>query len=124
MDEKRLPQFGDAEYTPRMRRRGWRLLIEPRARAFCEPNIHPSGFRHLPIKTQFHELFLKPTGPYSIQRRLYSNLAGAPNRLLGLLAFPVTLMWLLLGKNPEGRSALAEMEPPLSKEFSGPRRDQ
>ena len=124
MDEKRLPQYGDAEYTPRMRRRGWRLLIEPQARAFCEPNIAPSGFRHLPIKKQFEELFFKPMGHYSVQRRLYSNLAGAPNRLLALLAFPVTLMWLLLGKNPEGRSALADPEPPLSKVFGSHRHDQ
>lgn len=31
MDEKKLDQYGDVEYTPRMRKRGWRLLIEPRA---------------------------------------------------------------------------------------------
>ncbi len=32
MNSERYPNFGDAEYTPRLRKKGWKLLIEPRAR--------------------------------------------------------------------------------------------
>src|SRR5687768_12613568 len=49
MDEKRLIHYGDAEYTPRMRRLGWNLLIEPTARVFNKPNDLTTGFRKLPL---------------------------------------------------------------------------
>ena len=46
MDAKHFPNFGDAEFTPRLRRKGWRLLIEPRARVFCQPNDLPPRVRN------------------------------------------------------------------------------
>ncbi|MBV9242814.1 MAG: glycosyltransferase family 2 protein [Acidobacteria bacterium] len=36
-----LPHYGDAEFTPRLRKRGWRLLIDPHARVFNQPNEEP-----------------------------------------------------------------------------------
>lgn len=118
MDEKRLVQFGDAEYTPRMRRRGWRLLIEPRARVFCKPNDTPAGFRTQPVKEQAAKLLNDPSGAYSLHRRFYANLGGAPNRLQGLLATPIVYIRYFLGMNQEGEWGLKQPEAPLSETFA------
>lgn len=118
MNEKRLPQYGDAEYTPRMRRSGWRLLIEPRARVFCKPNDIISGFRHLPLKKQIEHLFIKTTSGYSLQRRLYASLGGAPNWLAGLLALPVSIFRILIRRSWETSWAMTQDEPPLAKTFA------
>jgi GT2 family glycosyltransferase len=117
MDEARLPQYGDAEYTPRMRRSGWQLFIEPRARIFCKPNDKISGFRYLSVRRMLNELLFRPTGPYSFRRRLYGSLGSAPNRLQGLLAVPVFYIRVLLGINSEGKWGETLREKPL-KEIS------
>lgn len=118
MDEKKLVQYGDAEYTPRMRRSGWQLLIEPRARVFCKPNDLVSGFRQLTASDKLNQLLFKPTGPYSLRRRLNMNLGGAPNRFLGLLAVPIFFVRLALGRNIEGKWATDQEERPLSETFA------
>lgn len=118
MDEKKLVQYGDAEYTPRMLRRGWQLLIEPRARVFCKPNDPVSGFRNLTASEKVRQLLFAPTGPYSLRRRLYMNLGGARNPFVGLLAVPIFFVRLALGRNIEGRWALAQDERPLSETFA------
>ncbi len=118
MDEKRLVQYGDAEYTPRMRRRGWRLLIEPRARMFCKPNDPATGFRKLPLTKKFRHFFFDPASPYSFRRRVYASFGGAPNFVEGVLAIPIYYFRLLIGKNVEGMWALKQPEEPLSKTFS------
>jgi GT2 family glycosyltransferase len=42
MDEKKFPHgWGDNQIFVRMRKMGWRLLIEPRAYVWCEPNTNP-----------------------------------------------------------------------------------
>jgi len=115
MNEKQLPQFGDAEYTPRMQRMGWRLLIEPRARVFCKPNDEISGFRHLSLRQKLSEMLFRATGPYSIRRRIYGNLGVAPNQVVGLLAVPVFYLRVLLGINSEGKWGDAQMEKPLKE---------
>jgi GT2 family glycosyltransferase len=33
--------WGDAQFTMRLRRAGWRLVVDPRARVWCEPNTNP-----------------------------------------------------------------------------------
>ena len=118
MDEKRLVQYGDAEYTPRMRRRGWRLLIEPRARVFCQPNNPPTGFRGMPIGQKIREVFFKPAGSYSLLRRYRMTIGPAPNRLQGAIAFFVFFVRVALGTSPEGPWGEREVEPPLSELFA------
>ena len=118
MDEKRLVQYGDAEYTPRMRRRGWRLIIEPRARTFCKPNDPPTGFRKLPLIKKFRHFFFDPASPYSFGRRFYGSLGGAPNVIEGLIAIPIYYFRLIIGINTEGPWALRQPEEPLSKTFA------
>jgi GT2 family glycosyltransferase len=118
MDEVRLPQYGDAEYTSRMKRLGWRLLIEPRARVFCKPNDPPSGFRKLPLRKQFEKLFRDATGPYSLRRRLHMNLGGAPTEFQGFLAVPISLIRILIGRSQEGAWGNDVNEPPLTETYA------
>lgn len=118
MDEKRLVQYGDAEYTPRMRKRGWQLLIEPRARVFCKPNDLPPKLLKMPLKKIIRTLFFDKHNVQSMHRRFYSNLLGAPSRLSGLAAFSVFFIRYLLGKNAEGNWALHKTEPPLSEVYA------
>jgi GT2 family glycosyltransferase len=118
MDEKRLVHWGDAEYTPRMRRRGWRLLIEPTARVFCKPNDPASGFRKLPFRTQFDHLFRNPTSPYSLRKRFYATVGSAPNRFLGFVAVPIFFVRYFAGRNQEGQWAIGRDEAPLSETFA------
>lgn len=117
MDERRLAQFGDAEYTPRMKKMGWNLLIEPRARVFCKPNDVVSGFMKRSLPQKLKSLFTS-TNPYSIQRRFWGNMGGAPNKLLGLLTVPIFYLRYLLGRNYEGSWAMTQQEDPLSKTFA------
>ncbi len=57
MDARHLPMFGDTEYFGRMRRAGWPLLVEPRARVWCEPNrVH--RIRGQKPSTVFRQLFV------------------------------------------------------------------
>ncbi len=123
MDERRLPQFGDAEYTPRMRRAGWQLLIEPRARVYCKPNDVITGFRHLPLAKQFRLLFTDPHSGYSLRRRFYSSFLGAPDRLQGLLAFPIAVARILAGRSYDSTWAMTQDEPPLYETFASAIRD-
>lgn len=118
MDEKRLVQYGDAEYTPRMKRRGWRLLIEPRARVFCKPNDPASGFRKLPFRKQFEHLFQNPASPYSMHRRFYASMGSAPSRLQGLAAIAVFTARFLVGRNQESTWALSQDEPKLASLYA------
>jgi len=118
MDEEHLPQFGDAEYTPRMKRLGWRLLIEPGARVFCKPNDLLTGFRKLPFSKQLDHLFSNKFSPYSFWRRFYANRFGAPNLLQGMVSIPIYYLRLLAGRNAESLWAATQDEEPLSRAFA------
>lgn len=118
MNEKRFPHFGDAEYTPRMRRKGWRLLIEPRARVFCQPNNLPPRVRHLPFKKLVKTLFIDLGNIHSLRLRFLASWYGAPNRFEGTLAFPIFFIRLLFGKNMQGKFADRTKEKPLYETFS------
>lgn len=118
MNEKRLPQYGDAEFTPRLRRAGWELLIEPRARVFCKPNDVIAGFRKLPFRKKVKKLFGSPTGGYSIQRHFYSSLGGAPNAATGIAAFIIGIVRAAFGRSYESSWAFSQPEAPLSETFA------
>jgi len=117
MDEKRLPQYGDAEYTPRMRKMGWTLVIDPRAKVFCKPNDVPKSLRSLSIQELVHSLFINPHHPHSLKRRWYMIMGSAPNRFQGFTAFVVFFVRFLLGMNVEGKWAIRQNEKPLSEIF-------
>lgn len=126
MDERRLPQFGDAEFTPRMKKMGWRLLVDPRARVFCQPNDPPESLRSQPLGRIFKNLFVNPYSGHSLRRRFNANYYGAPSKVQGATAFIVFLVRWFSGRSFEGRYGLTVDEPALSdvyrgKAFSSPR---
>lgn len=118
MNEKRYQHYGDAEYTPRMRRNGWRLLIEPRARVFCQPNNIPPRLSKMPFKKLFRTLFIDRGNVHSLYRRFWGNLDGAPNRIEGILAFCFFFLRIASKRNVEGDWAMSAKERPLSEMFA------
>lgn len=115
MDEKRLPHAGDAEYTPRMRKAGWTLLIDPAVRVFCKPNDVPERIRSLSFRSMVSKIIFDPYYPHSLKRRINMTVGSAPNKLQGYAALAVFGARLLLGKNVEGRWALEQEERPLAE---------
>jgi GT2 family glycosyltransferase len=118
MNAKKLVQYGDAEYTPRMKKRGWRLLIEPQARVFCKPNNIAPKIRKMKFSELLNVLIFDIGHMHNIRRRLYLNLYSAPNKMQGFAAFCLFFLRLPFGKNPEQLFAKQEKEPPLSEIFS------
>lgn len=118
MNAKRHPHWGDAEYTPRMKRMGWRLLVEPRARVFCQPNDPPPRLREMPPGKIFKALFSDLKGPHSLRRRFLCSLDGGPDKLSGFAAFFVFLARTALGNNPESSWAEGVEEVPLKEKFA------
>jgi len=118
MNEKLLPQFGDAGFTPSMRRLGWRLLIDPNAHVYCKPNDVPVRFGSLSIKDKFKALFTDKFSPHSLRRRFYTNMFAAPNKALGFGSTIVFYLRYLAGRNLEGSFGNARAERPLSETFA------
>lgn len=87
MNEKKLDHYGDAEYTPRMRRKGWRLLIEPRARVFCQPNDPPEKVLKMPWRKKMKVLISDRKNPSNLFYKYNFYLYSAPTKIEGFLAF-------------------------------------
>lgn len=117
MNSKRYPNFGDAEYTPRLRKRGWQLLIEPRARVFCQPNVSPAAVNRMSLREKLNNLLVDTKHPQNLRRRYYSLIDGAPNKLSGLAAFVAFFVRVALGVNAEGMWAVGQDEIPLAERF-------
>ncbi|MDQ3061306.1 MAG: glycosyltransferase family 2 protein [Acidobacteriota bacterium] len=98
MNSKRYPNFGDAEYTPRLKRNDWRLLIEPRARVFCQPNIISKRISSMSLKEKFNALFLNLGHGQNLRRHFYHYIDSAPSRLQGFIAFIVFFIRAALQK--------------------------
>jgi GT2 family glycosyltransferase len=115
MDSRRYPNFGDAEFTPRLKRLGWQLIIDPRARVFCQPNTPPARVREMGFKKKFSALIVDLGNHHNLRRRLYEYLAGAPSKIQGLIAFGIFLVKAVIRHSPEN---LNGPEPPLNKTFA------
>jgi GT2 family glycosyltransferase len=118
MDSKHFPNFGDAEYTPRLKRNGWDLIIEPRSRVFCQPNTTPPRVRDKSLKALFFDLFIDLKNNHSLRRRFYGYVVGGPTKLKGVIAFACFLGLALTRKNIE-RVAVSSVrkEPSLLEVF-------
>ena len=113
MNSGKFKMYGDCEYTPRMKRNGWQLLVEPSARVFCKPNDQLTGFRKMPTTKKLREAFLNPYGPYHVGRRIRMNFGNAPNRFQALISLPIFYARAALGINVEGKWAENQNEEPL-----------
>ncbi len=119
MKSERYPNFGDAEITPRMKKEGWELLIDPNARVFCMPNTPPPRVRSLGLRQKFNDLFVDLGKNQNLRRRFYAYWDGAPSKLEGTAAFFVFLARIALRRNTETEAwAFAQVEEPLSKTFA------
>ena len=116
MNEKFI-QYGDSEYTTRLRRNDWQLIIEPRARVFCKPNDARTSLRKMPLTKSLKTLFTNNASGYNLFHRFYSSLETAPNRLEGLTAFFIFHLRWLLKRNYESKFALRQKEAPLKETF-------
>lgn len=89
MDERNFVNFGDAEWTPRMRKRGWRLLIEPRAHVFCQPNDLPKPLRSQSVREIYQTLWADRRKLQNLRVQFRSVWVGAPNKPAAVAAFAV-----------------------------------
>lgn len=101
MNSDRYPNFGDAEFTPRLKKRGWKLLIDPGSKVFCQPNAVPPAIRDQSLRNSYRTLIADLKSGPNLRRRLYANLDSAPSRLQGLVAFAIFLVRLALSKTHE-----------------------
>ncbi len=119
MNSKRYPNFGDAEYTPRLRKNGWKLLIEPRARVFCQPNNLPAKVGRMGFKNKFDALVFDLGHIHNLRRRFYANLDGAPTKFHGLAAFCSFFIRAALRKSAESSWAERQNEKQIKEMFQG-----
>jgi GT2 family glycosyltransferase len=118
MDSKRYPNFGDAEFTPRLRKNGWRLLIEPRARVFCQPNNNPAKISKMTAREKFDALFINLRHIQNQRRRFYASVDSAPTRIQGVAAFFIFFVRAILKKNSESEWRDKLEEPPIAELFA------
>lgn len=119
MNSKRFPNFGDAEYTPRLRKAGWNLIIDPRSRVFCQPNTPPGRIRKMGLVKLFNALFVDLKSFQSFRRRFYAYIDSAPTKAHGFAGFVIFLVRVVTGSNVETeRWADTHAEEPLAKTIS------
>jgi GT2 family glycosyltransferase len=118
MNSARYPFFGDAEFTPRLQKRGWRLLIDPRSRVFCQPNNLPARLSKMTLREKWNALVVDLRHTHNLRRRFYACWDGAPTHLQGAVAFGVFIARVALRINTEVEQGAAYSEPPLSETFA------
>jgi len=118
LDSKRYPNFGDAEYTPRLKKKNWILLIDPRARVFCQPNTDTVKITQMNFREKLNAFFFNLGHIHNLRRRYYTNIDGAPNKLKGILALFVFFVRVLLKRSSETSWALNQPEKEVKEMFS------
>jgi GT2 family glycosyltransferase len=118
MDAERYPNFGDGEYTPRLRKKGWKLLIDPRSRVFCQPNNIPGRVVSMTARQKIDALVFDLKHIHNLRRRFYAYWDGAPSKLQGTLAFGVFLARVALRMNAEATQGEGYTERPLAETFA------
>jgi glycosyltransferase involved in cell wall biosynthesis/GT2 family glycosyltransferase len=86
MKSEAMPNFGDAELSARMRKSGWRLLIDPSVRILCQPNDLPKRLSSLSPGQIYDALWSRRTSYHNLKQKAATNAGGAPSRLQGNLA--------------------------------------
>ncbi|MCC6328151.1 MAG: glycosyltransferase family 2 protein [Acidobacteria bacterium] len=96
MDEYRFPHgWGDAQYLMRMRKNGWKLLVDPKALVWCEPNTNPPGLHSVGMAAAFKVLFTDRRHPMNLHRQFVARWESAPSKLLAFPAFAIYCLRLL-----------------------------
>lgn len=118
MDAERHPNFGDGEYTPRLRKKGWKLLIDPRSRVFCQPNNIPGRVVSMTFRQKIDALVFDLKHIHNLRRRFYAYWDGAPSKLQGTMAFGIFLARVALRINAEATQGEGYTEKPLAETFA------
>ena len=88
LDEKRFPHgWGDAQYMARMRRAGWKLMIDPKAYVWCEPNTYPPPLHKLSLAEKLEVLFKNERNPLNLKRQFVMRWESAPSKIAAFSAF-------------------------------------
>jgi GT2 family glycosyltransferase len=87
MDEKNFVNFGDAEWTPRMKKRGWRLFIEPRAHVYCQPNTIGKSLRTLSPRELYQTLWADTGKQQNLRCMFRSYWTSAPSKAQAVIGF-------------------------------------
>ena len=90
LDAESFPHgWGDAQWTTRMRKAGWKLLVDPRAYVWCEPNTNTPPLHTVGVKRLIQILFLDQRHPVNLKRQFDARWHSAPSRLTAALGFAV-----------------------------------
>lgn len=116
MNPRISAQYGDAEFTTRLKKLGWRLIIEPSARIFCQPNAEHIPIASQPVSRQFEMLFRKRSSAVNVMHQFRQSIHTAPNKLSGLGAFAAFYVRAFLRKAKLGGSS-REPEGKMSDHF-------
>jgi GT2 family glycosyltransferase len=100
-------QYGDAEFTTRVRKAGWRLLVEPRARIFCKPNDVSLSVFSSGLRKAFRALFLDQTHGNNLIHQFRQLWHTAPTKPQGAAAF-FLFYANLLSRRLTGRPTVTE----------------
>jgi GT2 family glycosyltransferase/glycosyltransferase involved in cell wall biosynthesis len=96
MKSREMPNFGDAELSARMRKSGWRLLIDPSVRILCQPNDLPKRLSSMTPRQVYDALWARRTSYHNLRQKAATNAGGAPSRLQGGLATAIYVARLAL----------------------------
>ena len=92
MDEEKFPYgWGDIQYLVRMRKMGWKLLIEPKSYVWCEPNTYPQPLHKLKKSDVLKILFKNRKHPLNLHRQFIARWESAPSKPQAFLSFFVYL---------------------------------
>ena len=92
MDEKTFPHgWGDAQWLMRMRKAGWKLVVDPKAYVWCEPNTNPTPLHHLKPRDILRVLFVNKRHPQNLQRQFIARWESAPSRTKATVSYLVYL---------------------------------
>ncbi len=95
MDEKKFPHgWGDIQYVVRMKRKGWRLLIEPKSYVWCEPNTYPKPLHQSSKREVLRTLFRNRRHPSNLQRQFIARWESAPTKTQAFLSFLIYIFTL------------------------------
>jgi GT2 family glycosyltransferase len=97
LDEINFPSgWGDAQFTMRMKKAGWRLMVDPRSKVWCEPNTYPKPLHTLKTADRLRVLLKDQRHPANLQRQFTALWHSAPSKSSALVAFAFYVGSLLL----------------------------
>jgi len=98
MDEKRFPHgWGDAQWMMRFAKAGWKLLVEPKAYVWCEPNTYPRPLHEMSKGKILRTLLFDKRHPLNLSRQFIARWESAPTRPKAVASF-VAYLGQLAGK--------------------------